>query len=300
MLLLKQIGCFKQDGIKVPDSRRILSGLVVWLFVSTIAYASESLVMGVHPYRPHNELKEMFQPLANYLSFELGQKIEVRIGDSYQSHHDAILAGDVDFAYIGPSLFVSLTRSTNDIPVLARLEVNGKPTFTGKIIVSNDSEINDLEDLKQRQFAFGSRSSTMSHLVPRQMLYEAGIDLDDLAGYRHYSNHNNVALAVLAGDADAGAVKEAVYEKYKRHGIVAIETTDAISEHLFIGALNTGSLLLNELKSALLKLDHKNSRTASVLKPIKQTATALVKTNHQDYDGLRGILNTLEQRGVQW
>ncbi|MET0081135.1 MAG: phosphate/phosphite/phosphonate ABC transporter substrate-binding protein, partial [Candidatus Thiodiazotropha lotti] len=230
MLLLKAISRFKLDGIGMPVARRFLSGLAVWLFVTTIAYASESLVMGVHPYRPHNELKEMFQPLANYLSMELGRKIEVRIGDSYQSHHDAILSGDVDFAYIGPSLFVTLTRTNNDIPVLARLEVNGKPTFTGKIIVSNDSEINDIEDLKQRQFAFGNRSSTMSHLIPRHMLYEAGIDLDDLAGYRHYSNHNNVALAVLAGDADAGAVKEAVFEKYKSHGIVAIKTTEAVSE----------------------------------------------------------------------
>ncbi|MCG7898320.1 MAG: phosphate/phosphite/phosphonate ABC transporter substrate-binding protein [Candidatus Thiodiazotropha weberae] len=300
MLWLKPIGCFKLDGVKIHDSRRVLSGFAVWLFVSTITYASESLVMGVHPYRPHNELKEMFQPLADYLSMELDQKIEVRIGDSYQSHIDAILAGDVDFAYIGPSLFVSLTRTSNDIPVLARLEINGKPTFTGKIIVSDDSGINDIEDLKQRQFAFGNRSSTMSHLIPRQMLYEAGIDLDDLAGYHHYSNHNNVAMAVLAGDADAGAVKEAVFEKYRKHGIVAIETTEAVSEHLFIGTLKTDSQLLKELKMALLNLDHKNSDTASVLKPIKQTATALVQTSYQDYDALRKILNTLEQRGVMW
>ncbi|MBW9268029.1 MAG: PhnD/SsuA/transferrin family substrate-binding protein [Candidatus Thiodiazotropha sp. (ex. Lucinisca nassula)] len=300
MSLLEHRGCFKRTGIRVPDYRWVLSGLAAWLFVSTIVYASESLVMGVHPYRPHNELKEMFQPLANYLSLELGQTIEVRIGDSYQSHHDAILDGDVDFAYIGPSLFVTLTLSNNDIPLLARLEVNGKPTFTGKIIVSDDSEISDIEDLRQRRFAFGSRSSTMSHLVPRQMLYEAGIDLDDLAGYRHYSNHNNVAMAVLAGDADAGAVKEAVFEKYKRHGIVAIGTTEAVSEHLFIGTMNTDSQLLDELKTALLKLDHKNSDTASVLKPIKQTATALVQTSLQDYDGLREILITLEQRGVKW
>ncbi|MCG7910065.1 MAG: PhnD/SsuA/transferrin family substrate-binding protein [Candidatus Thiodiazotropha taylori] len=300
MWLLKHSGCLKRNGTGMPVYLRVLSGLAVWLFVSTIVYAAESLVMGVHPYRPHNELREMFQPLANYLSLELGQKIEVRIGDSYQSHHDAILAGDVDFAYIGPSLFVTLTRSRNDIPVLARLEVNGKPTFTGKIIVSDDSEISDIDDLRQRRFAFGSRSSTMSHLVPRQMLYEAGIDLHDLAGYRYYSNHNNVALAVLAGDADAGAVKEAVFEKYKRHGIVAIETTEAVSEHLFIGTLKTDSQLLNKLKIALLKLDHNNSDTAAVLKPIKQTATALVQTSHQDYDGLKEILSTLEQRGVTW
>jgi phosphonate transport system substrate-binding protein len=256
--------------------------------------------MGVHPYRPHNELKQMFQPLAEYLTMKLGRKVEVRIGDSYQSHHDAILAGEVDFAYIGPSLYVRVTHSNSEIPVLACLEVDGKPTFTGKIIVSDKSGLKNLEDLKQRQFAFGNKSSTMSHLLPRQLLYEAGVDLDDLAGYRYYSNHNNVAMAVLAGDADAGAVKEAVYEKYKKHGIVAIETTEEIPEHLFIGTLKTDSQLLISLRAALLSLNHENSATLSVLKPIKQTATALVRAGYRDYEVLREILDTLSQRGVEW
>jgi phosphonate transport system substrate-binding protein len=256
--------------------------------------------MGVHPYRPHTELKQMFQPLANYLSMQLGQKVEVRIGDSYQSHHDAILKGDVDFAYIGPSLFIRLTHRNRDIPILACLEVNGKPTFTGKIIVNDKSGLDNIEDLKQRQFAFGNESSTMSHLVPRQMLFEAGIDLSDLAGYRYYSNHNNVALAVLAGDADAGAVKEAVFEKYKKYGIVAIETSDEIPEHLFVGTLKTDIGLLEDLKDALLHLNQNNQATESVLKPIKKTATALVRTDYADYIVLRSILNTLRERGVQW
>jgi phosphonate transport system substrate-binding protein len=255
--------------------------------------------MGVHPYRPHNELKQMFQPLAEYLSMKLGREVEVRIGDTYQSHNEVILAGEVDFAYIGPSLYLKLTRSGN-IPILARLEVSGKPTFTGKIIVSDKSGLNRLEDLRQKQFAFGNRSSTMSHLVPRQLLYEAGIDLDDLAGYRYYSNHNNVAMAVLAGDADAGAVKEAVYDKYKKYGIVAIKTTEEIPEHLFIATLKTDPQLLNALKSALLSLNQENSVTMSVLKPIKKTATALVQADYGDYEVLRGILNALSQRGVEW
>ncbi|MEW8624373.1 MAG: phosphate/phosphite/phosphonate ABC transporter substrate-binding protein [Candidatus Thiodiazotropha sp.] len=300
MLLLKQNGCFTRSGVQRSIQWLTHFGLALGLLISSFSFAAETLVMGVHPYRPHNELKEMFQPLATYLTTQLGQKVEVRIGDSYQSHHDAILAGDVDFAYIGPSLFVRLTHANSDIPVLARLEVNGKPTFTGKIIVNDQSEIDDIEDLRQRQFAFGNKSSTMSHLVPRQMLYEAGIDLDDLAGYRHYSNHNNVALAVLAGDADAGAVKEAVFEKYKKYGIVAIDSTEEISEHLFIGTLRTDTRLLDKIRTALLNLNQENNDTDTVLKPIKQTATALVQTSYRDYDGLRGILDTLTQRGVQW
>jgi hypothetical protein len=77
---------------------KLLACLTVslWVLIASVSSAAENLVMGVHPYRPHNELKPMFQPLAEYLTTKLGREVEVRIGDSYQSHHDAILAGDAE------------------------------------------------------------------------------------------------------------------------------------------------------------------------------------------------------------
>ncbi|MET0008572.1 MAG: phosphate/phosphite/phosphonate ABC transporter substrate-binding protein [Candidatus Thiodiazotropha sp. 6PLUC4] len=275
-------------------------GLLISALAPAFAVTSEVLVLGVHPYRPHSELELMFQPMADFLSQQIERKIEVRIGDSYQSHHDAIINGDVDIAYIGPSLFVSVFDEHVDIPVLARLEVNGKPTFIGKIIVRESSGFHKLEDLKKHRFAFGSPSSTMSHLVPRQMLHDEGIDIDDFSGHHFYNNHNNVALAVLAGDADAGAVKEAIYEKYKERGIVAIGDTAEVSEHLFIASTKLDPQILRKLKYAMLSLNQDNPSTSSVLKPIKQTATALVDASSKDYQGLRDILNALRSRGVKW
>lgn len=280
--------------------RHSFLGLLILAVVSTTVYSSESLVLGVHPYRPHNELLQMFKPLAGFLSRQLGQLVVVRVGDSYQAHQDAIIRGDVDFAYIGPSLFVTMSQNDVGFPILARLEVNGKPTFTGKIIVRKESDLHTLEELKQCHFAFGSPSSSMSHLVPRQMLYEAGIDIDDFSGHRFYSNHNNVALAVLAGDADAGAVKEAIYDKYRGQGIIAIGSTAEISEHLFIATQNTDPILVTKLRQTLLSLSRQNEMTDVVLKPIKKSATALVPANYQNYQALREILDALRKRGVQW
>ena len=274
--------------------------LLMLFMVPSGSFAVEPLVFGVHPYRPHNELRQMFQPLAHFLGRQIGLPVEVRIGESYRSHQEAIMRGSVDFAYIGPSLYVQLIRQKMATSVLARLEVNGKPTFTGKIIARESGGVHKISDLKQCLFAFGSPSSTMSHLVPRQMLFEAGIDLDDLEGHRFYNNHNNVALAVLAGDADAGAVKEAVYEKYRDQGIIAIGTTAEISEHLFIAPAGSDPELTRRLKQALLSLNNGNPQTAAVLRPIKKTATALVEAKAEDYRDLRDILDALRERGVQW
>ncbi len=274
--------------------------ILTWLPVTGLL-AVEPLVLGIHPYRPYTELKQMFAPLAAYLQREIGNPVEVRVGESYAAHLEAVVRGEVTLAYIGPSLFVELLRKTQASPrILARLEVNGKPTFTGRILTRTGSSIHSLADLRGKRFAFGSPESTMSHLVPRQMLFEAGIDLDDLDSYHFYSNHSNVVLAVLAGDADAGAVKEAVYDQYESQGVAAIATTPEISEHLFITSDKTDPILADRLQAALLKLTASNPQTHALLYPIKHTATALVSGKVEDYQSLEAILQALSKRGIKW
>ncbi|MES9946222.1 MAG: phosphate/phosphite/phosphonate ABC transporter substrate-binding protein [Candidatus Thiodiazotropha sp.] len=277
-----------------------LVGIVAILFVSipTSAHTADSLILGIHPYRSHQEIRSMFTPLAEFLSQRTGIPVEVRIGNSYDSHFNAIIHGQVDLAFIGPALFVQLIDKGVVPNLLARLEINGRPTFTGKIFTREGSDIRTLKDLKGRHFAFGSYSSTMSHLVPRQTMYEAGIDVEDFASYHHFDSHDNVALAVLAGDADAGAVKEAVYEKYRSKGIVSIATTPEISEHLFIAPANTHPDRVSLLRQNLLSLSADKSEINQVLSPIKESATALVGVDSRDYQQLQNIIKDLRARGV--
>ncbi|MEW8252521.1 MAG: phosphate/phosphite/phosphonate ABC transporter substrate-binding protein [Candidatus Thiodiazotropha sp.] len=269
------------------------------LICSTGASSSaESLVLGIHPYRSHAELRTMFAPLADYLSRSAGKPVEVRIGESYESHFDAIVKGQVDVAFIGPALFVQLSDKQGVPNLLARLEIDGTPTFNGIIFTKEGSNIRTLEDLKGSHFAFGSKSSTMSHLVPRQLLFEAGIDVDDFASHRYFDSHDNVALAVLAGDADAGAVKEAVFKKYQHRGLVAVATTPDISEHLFIAPTGIDHDRVELLRRYLLHLKAENPETGQVLHPIKKRATALVSVEASDYKKLRDIFTALRARGV--
>ncbi|MES9993149.1 MAG: phosphate/phosphite/phosphonate ABC transporter substrate-binding protein [Candidatus Thiodiazotropha sp.] len=266
--------------------------------ITTTANSTDSLVLGIHPYRSHAELREMFTPMAEYLGRGYGKPVEVRIGESYESHLNAIIKGEVDLAYIGPALFVQLTEIYGTPHLLARLEIDGNPTFSGKIFTKQGSSIHSLEDLKGSHFAFGNKSSTMSHLVPRQLLFEAGIDIDDFASHQFFNSHDNVAYAVLAGDADAGAVKEAVFNKYKQKGLVAVATTSEVSEHLFIAPSGTDPGMVSSLRQQLLNLSVDNAETSKILQPIKKTATALVSVKDGDYKKLRDIFTALRTRGV--
>ncbi|MEO6708997.1 MAG: PhnD/SsuA/transferrin family substrate-binding protein, partial [Planctomycetota bacterium] len=70
-------------------------------------------------------------------------------------------------------------------------------------------------DLKGKTFAFGDRNSTIGRYLVQEHLLEAGIHAGDLKRFEYLERHDKVAAAVLAGDFEAGAVKESNCEEAK-------------------------------------------------------------------------------------
>jgi phosphonate transport system substrate-binding protein len=286
--------------LKVKGLLRIISlaGLV-FLFplpASGAETSQEPLVLGVHPYLPATELLERFTPLAQYLERELGRAVIVRVGRDYQDHIELVGKNGLDLAYMGPASYVLMVERYGKKPLLARLAPGGKPTFRGAVASRKESPYENLSDLRGARFAFGDPDSTMSHLVPRYMLLEAGVDVEDLGGYEFLSSHHNVALGVLMGDFDAGAVKEEVFYEYEDRGLRAIAWTPEISEHVFVASPGLPAETREALKDALLRLGGEPSGK-KVLSAIKEGTTVLLPASDGDYDNLRGILRYLESRG---
>lgn len=261
------------------------------------AYAQKSLKFGVHPYLPATELLKRFTPLAEYISNKTGKTVTIEIARDYSEHIDHIGKNMIDIAYMGPASYVKLVETYGKRPILARLEINGKPTFQGFIIIAKDSAIRTLSDVKGKRFAFGDPDSTMSHLVPRYMLLEAGVDIEKDGSYKFLYSHHNVALGVLMGDFDVGAVKEEVFYKYKDRGLKILAETPEFSEHLFVTRSRLPDKTVNALREALYKLrDNEDGR--AVLTAIKKGMTGLVPATDKDYDNLRAVLQGLKKRGI--
>ncbi len=260
---------------------------IVFFLLPSAAIAD--LILGVHPYLDSKSVIERFHPLAEYLSFKLGEKVEVRVGKDYQSHIQAIGSNNIDIAYLGPASYVKMVERYGEKPILGRLEAMGKPSFSGHIIVRSDSKISSLTELKGTFFAFGDKNSTMSRLVPQAMLQQKYIGLDDLAGYHFYKGHENVAMAVLSGDADAGAVKEEVFQQFQQRGIRSLQKTPEVSEHLFVTRSNLDPELIKKIKNIMLDINRPEV-VKRTLRPIKKSLTGLVSAKSTDYDSLRDLM----------
>ena len=268
---------------------------ILLLLLPVTCFAGEQLVLGVHPYKSPSILIDKFQPLANYLSKKLSIPVEIRISKDYELHINSINKNEFDIAYVGPASYVKMTEKTGAKNILAKQRVKGKASFKGVIIVRQDSKIESLVDLKNQNFAFGDASSTMSHLVPRYMLIRAGVPIRELQQHRFYGSHDNVALAVLTGDSDAGAVKEAVYYKYKDRGLRALKFTPNISEHLFISTSKMSNKLANDVKYLLLNMNSSNNDEKLIFNSIKPGIDGFVKAKDSDYENLRDILKVVNE-----
>lgn len=256
--------------------------------------AKESLTLAVHPYLPVKEIITRFTPLADYLGKEIGRPVSVRVGRDYDEHIVYVGKDQADIAFMGPASYVTMVAKYGKKPLLARLETDGNPLFRGYFIVRQDSPLKSLADLKGKRMAFGDRDSTMSHLVPQYMLEKAGVPLDKLAAYKFLGSHNNVVLAVLSGDFDAGAVKDEVFDKYAKQGLRALADTPYYSDHVFVTRSTLAPGTIQALRSAMLKLkDTPGGR--EILEAIKPHTTALVPAADADYDNLRQVLKALGQ-----
>ena len=276
--------------------------LMLMLGGNSATHASEAsgqpVVLAVHPYLSYQELQKRYEPLADYLEKALNKEVVVRIGRDYGEHITYVGKDQVDIAYLGPAAYVRMVQKYGKKPLLARLAVNGEPVFRGYLVTSPDSGVNDLQSLRGKRLAFGDPKSTMSHFVPRHMMLEAGIEVGMLEDYQFLGSHKNVALAVLSGAYDAGAVKEEVYDAFKARGLKAIATSDPFSEHLFVARSDAPEEFVVTVRNALYRLSE-TPEGRTILGNIKHGVTALVPVDDSDYDNLRKVLEMLGEHGVE-
>lgn len=267
---------------------RLLLGLACVPQLSR-AGAGEPLAMAVYPYRPAVEIQNHFAPLLKLLSGAVDRPISLRIGRDYDEHMRMVIEEGVDLAYIGAAGYLALTRQASDLSLLCRMEIEGRAELGGHIVVRKDSPLKSLADLRGRRMAFTDKNSTMGYLVPRAILARAGIREKDFLAQRFFGSNENVAMAVMSGDFDAGAMRADAFDAYVAAGLRSLHELPRFSEHVFVATRRLARPLQEAMRGAMLGLAD-TAAGRDVLRKIRNNATALVPGKPADFDGLRQML----------
>lgn len=194
---------------KMPSRPAVVLGLLLALtgvFLPGIGRSEEAsspnaIKFGVYPYQSPKTLVEMYGPLAVHLEKKLGRKIRIAAAPDAKSFLDKARKGEYDLLLSAPPAYYKL-RSI-DFKVIAR----GKPGFYGGAIVSKDSAIKTIEQLKGKKVAaIGEHSyGAYSFILPQ--LEAKGIDPRKDVDFQFLGKVDSIIYGVVNKKYDAGLIK---------------------------------------------------------------------------------------------
>jgi diguanylate cyclase (GGDEF)-like protein len=211
-----------------PALRLLLFLAGLWCCLGSPAAWAQSVRVGVLSFRSLEQTQAQWAPTIAYLQQRLpGYRFELH-PLYYPDLDQAVRARQLEFVFTNPEHYV-LLRSRHGLAAIVTLMplADGGPVNEfGGVILTNAGrkDIRALDDLKGKLIASPSEESLGGYLMQRWTLEKAGIGLGDLAGV-HFTGmpHDNVVMAVVSGQADAGFVRTGVLEAMAREGRISLQ-----------------------------------------------------------------------------
>jgi phosphonate transport system substrate-binding protein len=259
------------------------------LGMSALASAQSVLKVSAIPDEAPTELQRKFAPLGRYLEAKTGTRVEFTPVTDYAATVEGLAGKKLDMVWYGGFTFVQANHRTNGgaIPLVQRAE---DEEFKSVFITRAGSGIKSLADLKGKNFAFGSVSSTSGHLMPRSNLLKAGLNPDKDMRVAYSGAHDATAFQVAGGKVDAGALNISVWNKLLEDKkidpkeVVVFYTTPPYYDYNWTVRSDLDPALVAKIRAAFLALDPAKPEDAEILK--LQRATKFVPTKVENYKGI--------------
>ena len=254
------------------------------------AETPEVLRVSAIPDENPSEMLRIYAPFAEYLSRQLGMKVQFVPVVDYPATVEGLAAKKLDLVWYGGFTSIQAVRRTNG--GATRLAMRKEDTeFKSVFVTRTDSGIKALADLKGKTFAFGSVSSTSGHLMPRYLLLKAGVNPDrDFAQKPAFSGaHDATALWVESGKVDAGALSFLVWEKLveaKKVDLARVTvfwTTPPYVDYVWTARSDLDAGLRERITQAFLRLRYDDPEDRKLL-DLHRTR-GYVKAHDEDWKG---------------
>lgn len=284
--------------MKAGIARKLLLGIATVLLAAS-AYAQGTakpgvLTIGFIPAEDSRAMVRQSQAILDIVAQHTGMKVDTFVGSDYNATIEALRAGHVDVALLGPFSYVLATTvapvEAFAVTVIARTM---QPSYKAIIIANKDAPINSLADLKGKTFAFVDPGSTSGFMVPSAAFIKAGITPEkDFKQVMYSGGHDATIVAVGSGKVDAGSVADRIYERGCAKGLAdcnklkIVWTSPAIPNDPLLYRKNLPEDMKKKIRDAFFSV--KNLAFGEM-----GTVARFDPASDKDYDPLRDIASAL-------
>ncbi|WP_050627655.1 phosphonate ABC transporter substrate-binding protein [Bradyrhizobium viridifuturi] len=165
------------------------------------------ITFAVIPAENGSGVTERYGPLTEYLTKELGIKVNLRVANDYAAVIEGQRAGNIHIGYYGPASFARarLTGVKTDAFVID-VNADGSKGYYSVFYVLAKSPYQKVEDLKGKNLGLVDPNSTSGNNMPRFKLNATGIDPETYFSKVVFTgSHENAVLALAQGTVDVAA-----------------------------------------------------------------------------------------------
>jgi len=148
---------------------------VVFTFSASAQEADwpEVIEMGAIPAESASNLSDRLTPVIEALEAELGVEIKIRNASDYRGVIEALNAGKIDFAKLGPKSYIEAKDNYGGVePIVKPINMNGSGGYRSCLISNTETDIYTPEGAAGSLFAFNDPNSTSGYLVPMMLFMQ--------------------------------------------------------------------------------------------------------------------------------
>lgn len=275
--------------------------LFATILIACLQAQAADFVIALKPDKNPEKMLEERTKLEAFLTKELGSTVKVIVPLSAAVILEGLKNGTVDLGYLG-SLDMYNAEKQNAAEILLAGEIKGRTFYESVWLVQKAKPYKKIDDLKNKQIAFASRTSTSGYLVPHKALVEKGLlkpqeSPEKFFGEGHVwygSGYVTAVERVLDGTAEAAAVSDYVIledkhlTKEQKDRLKILERQGPVPTHTIAVRKTLQADQKNKIKQALLKLNKKDHTS---LRDQLFTSKLVEVKDPQHLDGIAKALN---------
>ncbi len=234
----------------------------------------------------------------------VGVKVEELEGSDYSVGLEALRAGKLDVLLVSPMSYYQAKQMADVEPLVTTKAMGAEPYKSVFITKSTRKDINSLEDLKGKTFAFVDPASSSGYMYPKaKLLTSLNLDTEQLESPGYFfktaaftGKHDTSVMGVVKDDYDAATVAISVISQLNEAGLInkedikIIGETSVIPNALFVIRKD----LLQDLKDKIKEfyLQYEDEEYFKTL--YQDSSTRYIEAKDSDYTEIEDMVKILK------